>query len=432
MAAPGERTLAQVGERVGDLVRDAATVDLFTGCLARTLRRAIRRLDDGTVFAVTGDIPAMWLRDSAAQMWPYLRVCRHDADLQDVVAGVLARQVRYVVTDPYANAFNAAPDGAGHRTDRTDLGPWVWERKYELDSLCYPLDLAFRFWRATGRVDHFDAWYQRAVERILTTWTVEQDHESRSPYAFERPGGPASDTLVRGGRGPVTAVTGMTWSGFRPSDDACRYGYHVPANMFAVVVLGQLAQVATEVLDDGALARRALALRAEIDAGIARHGIVTHPELGRIYAYEVDGLGGVCLMDDANVPSLLAAPLLGYVDVADPIYEASRRFVLSAANPYFYAGTAVAGIGSPHTPPRHVWPIALAVQALTSLDRDEQRETIGTLTRLAVDGAMPESVHCDRPDVHTREWFAWADAMFCELVLSYCGLPAEPAAVVTP
>jgi uncharacterized protein len=427
MAALDDQTLAQVGERVGDLLHDAATTEVCTRCLARTLRRAIRPLDDGTVFALTGDIPAMWLRDSAAQMWPYLRICRDDPGLQDLIAGVIARQLRYVLTDPYANAFNAGPDAAGHRADRTDMGPWVWERKYEVDSLCYPLDLAYRFWRATGRVDHFDGWYVRAANQNVTTWTVEQDHEAWSGYVFERLDAPESDSLVRDGRGPAVGVTGMTWSGFRPSDDACRYGYHIPANMFAVVVLGQLAEVAAQ-LDDG-LAPRALALRDEIDAGIARHGVVEHPDFGRIYAYEVDGLGGANLMDDANVPSLLAAPLLGYVDATDPVYQATRRFVLSDANPYFYAGTAAAGIGSPHTPRSHVWPIALAVRALTSGDRDEQRDTIETLARTAVDGAVPESFHCDRPEVHTREWFAWADAMFCELVLAYCGLEAE--AVVT-
>jgi meiotically up-regulated gene 157 (Mug157) protein len=423
-----EPTLATVARRVGDLVAEPAVVAVFTQCLTRTLHRAVRRLDDGTVFVVTGDIPAMWLRDSSAAMWPYLRLCGDDAALQDLIVGVLARQFRYVVTDPYANAFNATPDGAGHRFDRPGRDPWVWERKYEVDSLCYPLDLAYRFWRATGRADHFDGWYRRAARLIVTTWTTEQDHETRSRYTFRRPLAGVRPTLERHGRGPRVAVTGMTWSGFRPSDDACRYGYHIPQNMFAAVVLGQLAQVAADVLDDADLGRRALALRDEIEAGIVAYGIVDHPQHGRIYAYEVDGFGGVNLMDDANVPSLLAAPLLGFAPAgSDAIHRATRRFVLSEANPYFWAGRDAAGIGSPHTPKRHVWPIALAVAALTSPDRGEQREVIGMLVRTGVGGAMHESFHSDRPDRYTREWFCWADAMFCELVLAYCGVGPEPA-----
>jgi meiotically up-regulated gene 157 (Mug157) protein len=190
--------------------------------------------------------------------------------------------------------------------------------------------------------------------------------------------------------------------------------------MFAVVVLSQLARVATEVLKDQALAERALSLCREIDAGIAAHGIVEHPEHGRIYAYEVDGLGGATLMDDANVPSLLAAPLLGYVDASDATYQATRRLILSEANPYFYAGRAAAGVGSPHTATRHVWPIALAVAGLTTPDRDERRAVVDTLCRTATGGAMHESFHCDRPERYSREWFSWADAMYCELVLAHC------------
>jgi meiotically up-regulated gene 157 (Mug157) protein len=421
-AAPVERTLAAAGGRVADLLDDPAAVELFNDCLARTLRRAMHRLADGTVFAITGDIPAMWLRDSAAQMWPYLRISRGDEALQGLIAGVLARQLRCIDIDPYANAFNATPHGRGHRLDRTERSPWIWERKYEVDSLCYPLDLAYRFWRVTGRVDHFDGWYRRATERVVTQWTVEQDHEARSRYRFQRLWSPGRGTLARCGRGRRTVVTGMTWSGFRPSDDACRYGFHVPANMFAVVVLGQLVRVATEVLGDDGLAARAGALRDEIDAAIRAYGIVEHRVHGRVYAYEVDGAGGVNLMDDANVPSLLAAPLLGYVDARDSVYQATRRFVLSESNPYFYAGRAASGVGSPHTRTRYVWPIALAVAGLTSLDREERRAVIGTLCRTATGGAVHESFHCDRPEKYSREWFSWADAIYCELVLAHCGV----------
>lgn len=173
---------------------------------------------------------------------------------------------------------------------------------------------------------------------------------------------PPTDTLAREGKGTLTAYTGMTWSGFRPSDDACEYGYLVPANMFAVVVLEYVCEIAREILRDQELELKARRLSEQINEGIRQYGIVDHPEFGSVYAYEVDGRGQVNLMDDANVPSLLSIPYLGYVCTEDPIYKNTRKLILSSNNPYFFAGKEASGIGSPHTPSRYIWPIALAIQ----------------------------------------------------------------------
>lgn len=418
------RGFAPVERRIRDVLGDERAARIVARFFAETTGRAAEWLDDGTVFLVTGDIPAMWLRDSAAQLMPFLRL--DDAPwAEQFVVGVLRRQLEFIALDPYANAFNAGPNGAGHK-DATERNAWVWERKYEVDSLCFPLLLAYRTWRRYGRADVFDALFWRAVGRILDTWETEQDHEARSTYRFRRFRGPFPRDLARGGRGAKVGVTGMTWSGFRPSDDACRYGYNVPGNMFASVVLGLLTDIAAvggaRVGGVEGVRDRALRLRAAIDSGIRDHAVVDDPATGPRWAYEIDGRGGVLEMDDANIPSLLALPLIGYCRANDPLYLATREFVLSDRNPYYYRGSAASGVGSPHTPRRHVWPIALAAAALTGTDPAEKRAAIETM--LATDAGttrIHESFHADRPERWTREWFSWAEAMFAELVLDTCG-----------
>lgn len=412
----------------------AQTMQIVRRFFAEQHDRSARRLADGTVFLITGDIPAMWLRDSAAQLMPLLRL-GGGAEAAQFAVAVLRRQLDCIVLDPYANAFNPEPNGAGHRKDLTERNPWVWERKYEVDSLCYPLLLAYRIWRRYDRADVFEARFWQAFGRILETWENEQDHQNRSLYRFRRRLGRRYNTLTRGGRGPEVAVTGMTWSGFRPSDDANRYGYNVPGNMFASVVLGRVVEIAETVrtpiparvsasvpVSVPDLVARATHLRAEIDRGIRDHALIDDPITRPRWAYEVDGRGGVLEMDDANIPSLLALPLIGYCRADDPVYLATRAFVLSERNPYFYRGSAASGVGSPHTPRRHVWPIAIAAASLTSTDPADKRAAIDTLLAThAGTTRIHESFHVDRPNSWTRAWFSWAEAVFCELVLDCCG-----------
>ena len=424
-----ELDLTDVEERVNATLGDDQARQIVARYFAELQGRTARRLADGSVFLLTGDIPAMWLRDSALQLMPLLRIGARPQATEFAIA-VLRRQLSYIALDPYANAFNPEPSGAGHRKDvaEAERSPWVWERKYEVDSLCYPLLLAYRIWRRHGRADIFDARFWHAVGRIIDIWEIEQDHERQSPYRFRRRRGLRYAALPRGGRGAEVAVTGMTWSGFRPSDDPARYGYNVPGNQFASTVLGRVVEIAETpgmplaLMPEPDLVARANRLRAAIDAGIRAHALIDDPSTGPRWAYEVDGRGGVLEMDDANIPSLLALPLIGYCRADDPVYLATRAFVLSPRNPYFYRGSAASGVGSPHTRRRHVWPIAIAAAALTSADPADKRSAIDTLLAThAGTTRIHESFHVDRPRSWTRGWFSWAEAMFCELVLDYCG-----------
>ncbi|MBM7268010.1 glycoside hydrolase family 125 protein [Streptococcus sp. 2018037] len=400
---------------------------VFERCYTDTLDRTISQLEDGTTFVLTGDIPAMWLRDSTAQVKPYLALAGKDETLRQMIVGLVERQMAFILMDPYANAFNQAANGHGHQTDHTQMGPWIWERKYEVDSLCYPLQLAYLLWKATGETSHFNQTFFGAAEKIVQVWKLEQHHED-SPYSFERDTDRLEDTLTHQGKGAPCAYTGMTWSGFRPSDDACIYPYLIPSNMFAVVVLGYLGEIAelfaSEEFSD--LAEGAKQLAQEIDQGIRTFGLTKNQAGETIFAYEVDGLGNQSIMDDPNVPSLLAAPYLGYCSKDDPIYLATRRTILSQENPYYYEGDYAAGLGSSHTFYRYIWPIALAIQGLTTDDKEEKARLLDTM--VACDGGtglMHESFHVDDPTLYSREWFSWANMMFCELVLDYYDIRPE-------
>ena len=386
----------------------------FADTFTNTYTTTLRTLKDGTVFVITGDIPAMWLRDSAAQVRPYLHLAKTDEKFANLISGVVKQQMKYVLLDPYANAFNETANGHCHNKDRTDMSDWIWERKYELDSLCAPVMLAHELWHATGREDHFDASFFSAARLIVETIRREQHHEN-SPYSFERFDCVDSDTLSNNGRGNPVGYTGMSWSGFRPSDDACKYNYLVPSNMYAVVALEHLAAMP---FNDTELKSLATQLAAEIRAGIETNAKVNHPRFGEIYAYEVDGLGNHHLMDDANVPSLLSMPYLGYCTNDNATYQATRAFVLSDENPYYFKGKAASGIGSPHTPHNYIWPISLCMQGLTSNSTQEQLSLLETLMNTdAGTGLMHEGFHKDHPSQFTRPWFAWANSLFAEFVI---------------
>lgn len=403
---------------------DEGMVKLFENCYTNTLDTTVKRKEDGTTYVITGDIPAMWLRDSVAQVRPYLIPAREDTDIADMLVGLVKRQMFYINYDAYANAFNEEPNGACWEKDETEMGPYIWERKYEIDSLCYPLQLAYLIWKNTGRTDQFDGEFVKAVERVLEVWETEQYHEERSPYSFVRKNCYFTDTLSRGGKGAlVKSGIGLTWSGFRPSDDACVYGYLVPANMFASVVLGYVEEICQEVLDLPELAERAGKLGHEIHEAIEEQAVVHNEHYGDIYAYELDGYGQFHLMDDANVPSLLSMSYLGYEGRDPKTAENTRNFILSDGNPYYYKGAAAQGIGSPHTPVNYIWHISLAMQGLTSRKREEKLHILQLIKN--TDGGkqmMHEGFHVDNPALYTREWFSWANAMFCELMLDYCGL----------
>lgn len=393
----------------------------FKNCFVSTIETTVKRLPDGDSFVITGDIPAMWLRDSSAQVRHYLPFTKDDPELQAIVEGLIARQAKCILIDPYANAFNESPNNNRTHYDRTVLNAMIWERKYEVDSLCYPVQLAYLYYKASGSRRLFTDTFKAALHTVVDTFKTEQRHFENSPYNFIREerycGGRDTETLQNGGRGLPVNYTGMTWSGFRPSDDACTFGYLIPSNMFAVVILGYIMEFAEQIYGDAYLYEKARHLRHDINYGIKAYAIYRHPVHGNMYAYETDGFGNYTLMDDANVPSLLSIPYLGYTDANDKLYKNTRAFILSDENPYYYKGTAACGIGSPHTPDNYIWHIALSMQGLTASDKAEAREMIDLV--LATDagtGVCHEGFHADDPARFTRKWFAWANSLFAELV----------------
>ena len=411
-------------ERVRDrfAAEDPYIAEVFAECLRNTLQTTIHFNDRGEIFVATGDIPAMWLRDSSSQLTPFIRFAADEPDIRDILLALSRRQMRLILLDPYANAFNMGADGSPWQGDETAMRPELWERKYEIDSLCYPVQLSWLMWKGAGMTDQFDDAWLEAVKLIIRTFRTEQDHEARSPYRFQRRDCVYTDTLSRDGRGAlVKGNIGLIWSGFRPSDDACTYGYLIPSNMFASVILGYAAEIAEAIYGDKALADEAAAFSREVHDAVERYGLL--PGIpAPVYAYEVDGFGQYHVMDDGNIPSLVSMPLYGWCGPEDERYLSTRRAMLSAFNPYYYKGACLRGIGSPHTPPEYVWDLSLAIEGLTSTDPEEKLALIRTMAHNdAGTKLMHEGIHVDDPARFTRPWFSWANSMYCELVMDYCG-----------
>jgi meiotically up-regulated gene 157 (Mug157) protein len=393
---------------------------MFAACL-RSTANTISQQNNG--FIVTGDIPAMWLRDSTAQVTFLVKLAKSNHKVAKLIRGVIQMQQKFILEDSYANAFNLEATGPGWHAQGDIPRPSdvVWERKYELDSLCYHFRLVFLYHEATRDAGVFDDQFHLVVGKVVQQLVTEQHHENDSPYRFERtadwlleePHRIPFETLARGGKGAPTAETGMTWSGFRPSDDACKYGYHIPSNMMTVIVLKQLAHVC----NGKDLAQRIQTLYTEIEQGIKKYGIVTHETFGLVYAYEVDGLGNYVLMDDANPPSLLSAPYFGFCSSTDEVYQNTLRMIFSSSNPYYYSGTW-SGIGSSHSAPNFIWPLSIIMQGLNTTDVEVMEDCVNTL--VSTDSGthvMHESFHVDNPAQFTRPWFSWANSLFIELLL---------------
>ncbi len=421
-AAQRRFTSEAVEANIADVHRTMADAELawmFGNCFPNTLDTTVRPgTHEGTsdTFVITGDIPAMWLRDSSAQVWPYLPLARDDRPLRDLLAGVVRRQARCILLDPYANAFNDGPGHSEWMSDLTDMRPELHERKWEVDSLCWPLRLAHGYVAATGDASVLDGEFWRAARLVVETFRVQQRRAGKGPYRFQRRTAVAYDTVPLGGYGNPTRPNGLVHSMFRPSDDACIYPMLVPSNLFVVRALRDIAALTGR---DGGVARAAVALADDIEGAAREHAVVRHQRFGRVWAYEVDGFGNALLMDDANVPSLLALPYLGACDRDDAVYRATRRLVLSPDNPYFFRGAAGEGIGGPHVGLDMVWPLGIVIRALTSTDDAEIVQCLRTLKAThGGTGFMHEAFHKDDPANFTRAWFAWANTMFGELIVT--------------
>jgi len=407
-------------------IRDPELAWLFSNCLPNTLDTTVNyRVTDGQpdTVVVTGDIPAMWLRDSSAQVWPYMGFLTSDAELARLIEGLVRRQMRCILTDPYANAFmpdlKSSEPLSWSKGDETQMKPGVGERKWEVDSLCYTVRLAHRYWTETRNTAPFDENWAQAMHRIVTTFKEQQRKTSPGTYFFRRASASPNDTLNGEGFGNPAKPVGLIHSGFRPSDDACVYPLNIPGNFFAVQTLLRIEEMFSEIAHDTSAARDAGQLVAEISSVLKSLARGHHPDAGDIWAYEIDGFGNAIFMDDANVPSLLGLPYLGCCAVTDPLYQATRKFVLSTANPYFYRGSAADGIGGPHIGKDMIWPMSIVMRALTTEDEREQLQCLHWLKASnAGTGFMHESFNKDDPRKFTRDWFAWANTLFGELILA--------------
>jgi meiotically up-regulated gene 157 (Mug157) protein len=410
--------------RIQRQIADPALATIFANCFPNTLDTTVF---PGTfagkpdTYVVTGDIDAMWLRDSSAQVWPYIPLAKDDEPLRRLLEGIIRRQARMILLDPYANAFMhdaAAPPLKWAVNDQTEHHPGVAERKWEVDSLCYPIRLAHGFWHATGDTSPFDATWTQSAWTILRTFREQQRKQNSGPYSFQRESTVPGETLAFGGFGNPALPVGMIFSMFRPSDDACIYPLFVPANLFAVVSLRQLAALAAHAVSDTNLAAEAESLAAEVERATAQYGRTHHPKFGEIWAYEVDGYGNALMMDDADAPGLMTLPYLECAKLDDPLYQRTRQFVLSESNPYFCRGNAGEGLGSPHEGLNTIWPMSIVYRALTSNNDHEIRQCLRILRdTTAGTGFIHESFQKDDAASFTRPWFAWANTLFGELIV---------------
>jgi meiotically up-regulated gene 157 (Mug157) protein len=408
---------------------------LFENCYPNTLDTTVDfGLNGGKpdTYVITGDIDAMWLRDSSAQVWPYLALCKEDKDLQQLIRGVIHRQAICILRDPYANAFYKDEHKISEwkATDVTDMKPGIHERKWEIDSLCYPIRLAFGYWEVTGDSTPFDAEWLGAMDKVLQTFKEQQRKDGQGPYTFQRKSQFATDSVPMGGYGYPTKKVGLIHSMFRASDDATIYPFLIPDNLFALSSLRNLRVLLERLAIGKELDGPAFALENDLVNALNEHAVVTHPVYGEVFAYEADGFGNHTLMDDANVPSLLALPYLqsthysGDLSVLNidkrgyMVYQNTRRMVWSESNPFFFKGKAGEGIGGPHVGMDMVWPISIIIRGLTSHDSAEVAACLKQLQHShAGTGFMHESFHKDDAAKFTRKWFAWANTLFGEFVL---------------
>ena len=410
--------------RVRSQIADPTLGAMFERCFPNTLDTTVFPGAVGgkpDTFVITGDIDAMWLRDSSAQVWPYLPFARQDKRLAALLQGVVRRQTRMILIDPYANAFTrdtSDPPLSWAVHDHTKMTPGVAERKWEIDSLCYTIRLAHGYWRQTGDVAAFDTEWSAAAWKIIDTFRQQQRMKGKGPYYFTRLTSTPTDTLALNGYGNPAQPVGMIYSMFRPSDDACIYPLFVPANLFAVRSLTQLRELALKATGDTKLATACDELLTQVNQAIEKYGTVDHPSFGKIWAYEVDGFGNALMMDDANAPGLLSLPYLECCNLADPMYQRTRKFALSPSNPYFFRGSAAEGIGGPHVGLGQIWPLSIVMRALTSTDDAEITMCLRWLRNTtAGTDFMHESFDENNPRQFTRPWFAWANTLFGELIL---------------
>ena len=406
--------------RIKKDITDSEISWLFENCYPNTLDTTVHFSEQTGVpdsFIITGDINAMWMRDSTAQVWPYLHLADKDEQLKKLFVGLINRQIKCILIDPYANAFNFGPTGSEWKTDLTDMKPELHERKWEIDSLCYPVRLSYHYWKLTGDKTPFNEQWLKAAKSIVKTFEEQQRKTGKGPYHFMRVTSKQTDTVIGDGYGNPVKANGLICSTFRPSDDATTFLYLIPSNYFALVSLRQMAELISSIYKDATFAAQCNALADTVEKGLHNYAVANHLNYGKILAFEVDGFGNNLYMDDANIPSLLGMPYLGSIKPNDPLYLSTRKFVLSKDNPWFFEGKVASGIGGPHVGPEMIWPMSIIMRAMTSTTDQEIVQCLKWLKNThAGTGFMHETFHQDDAEKFTRSWFAWANTLFGELI----------------
>jgi meiotically up-regulated gene 157 (Mug157) protein len=411
-----EKLIAEIKNKIGN--KEIAW--MFENCFPNTLDTTVDfEIINGKpdTFVITGDIDAMWLRDSSAQVWPYLPLMKEDKNLQELIKGVINRQVKCILKDPYANAFYKDETKVSEwKDDKTLMLPGVHERKWEIDSLCYPIRLAYGYWKETGDTSVFDKDWKEAMKLIVKTFKEQQRLENNGPYKFERTTSWATDGVPLGGYGYPTKKIGLIHSMFRPSDDATVYPFLIPANLFAFKSITELLLLSAVIKSDE-LQKVVESFGDAFADNLGESSILVTKDFGRIYPYEINGYGSFNLMDDANIPSLLSLEYLLGDAIEKDVYQNTRKFVLSENNPFFFKGKAAEGIGGPHVGMDYIWPMGIIMRGLTSTDDKEIKTCLDMLQKThAGTGFMHESFHKDDATKFTRKWFAWANTLFGEFV----------------
>jgi meiotically up-regulated gene 157 (Mug157) protein len=412
-----EKIIADIKKNIGN--KEIAW--MFENCFPNTLDTTVDfEMINGKpdTYLITGDIDAMWLRDSSAQVWPYLPLCKEDKELQQLIKGVINRQVKCILLDPYANAFYKDEKRISEwKDDVTEMKPGVHERKWEIDSLCYPIRLSYGYWKETGDATVFDEQWIAAMKLIVKTFKEQQRFDGKGPYHFQRYNNRwAIEGIPLDGYGNPVKPNGLICSIFRPSDDATIFPYLIPSNIFATSALMHLHFITDVKFDDEFMNESGL-LVAQLRDAIVEYGKINNTKFGEMYAYEVNGYGSYNLMDDANVPNLLGLPYFSFLEVSGSTYQNTRKFILSESNPYFFKGKAAEGVGGPHAGMDMIWPLSIIMRGLTSTDDKEIKLCLDMLQKThAGTGFMHESFHKDDATKFTRKWFAWANTLFGEFV----------------
>ncbi|ESZ97969.1 hypothetical protein SBOR_1640 [Sclerotinia borealis F-4128] len=428
------------------IIADPDLYRIFSNSFPNSLDTAVKwrgyaadNSEEELTFLITGDIDAMWLRDSANQMQSYRTLLTNDSShdsLASLYRGVINLQARYIIEAPYCNSFQA-PTESGITPQQNQANPdnfsppestsIVFECKYELDSLAAFLEISTDYYEATGDISVFQKFnWVKAIETIISTTEAlligtyaANGSVNTSPYTWQRQTTSSTETLSNSGAGnPVQEGTGLVRSAFRPSDDATIYQLFIPANMMFSRYLESCSKIMAAIDGQQNLSNHMHNFASSIRAAITKYGIVNDPTYGKVYAYEVDGFGSANRMDDANIPSLLSAPFLGYLSANDTIYQNTRKFILSKDNPYFMRGPVINAVGGPHVGPGRAWPMASIIRILTSSSDSEIYSTLKEIVS-STDGLglIHESINSFDQHQWSRQWFSWANGLFGQMLL---------------